>query len=584
MSIYHCSIKIIGRNSGRSAVSAAAYRAGEKLYSNETGIIHDYTHKGGVIMNEIILPDNAPDRLLDREVLWNEVQQVEKRIDAQFAREVEVALPYELTREEQIECVREFIKENFISRGMIADWALHDKGDGNPHAHIMLTVREINEEEGWQIKQKSVFANGRDENGKAIYDPLRPAYDPKDKENTKQYRIPALDENGNQKTRVRKGKGTEYLWERISIPANDWNEHSKSEEWRKSWAEHCNRYLPPELYIDHRSYERQGLEIEPTIHEGVTARKMEKKGKTSERCEINREIKQRNLIRQKIKEEFNEISKFIVMKARAIYERITELFERRKSHRIIADIGKAGTADLSSGRTSEGKRDAGFNDNKITEQHIGSREGTRRIENNDSGKGRRAGRTIRIKQQLEQREFEAAFTDNRIRETAIRIDDADRKAAETNQGIDELKRIIAEKEASLNERIKKLMEHRRTGFRDGIPTEGNKPVGRKDNESGVQESSAFIGQPDPAAQESAITSEESGAIGTDTAALLREVEAAIGHTRLNEGIAAEKRSDRETELRRLNIEREREAERKRQEERERAERNKKKVRRSGPSL
>ena len=110
MSIYHCSIKIIGRNGGRSAVSAAAYRSGEKLTSDETGIIHDYTRKGGVIMNEIILPDNAPDRLLDREVLWNEVQQVEKRADAQFAREVEVAFPNELSREEQIECVRDFIK------------------------------------------------------------------------------------------------------------------------------------------------------------------------------------------------------------------------------------------------------------------------------------------------------------------------------------------------------------------------------------------------------------------------------------------------------------------------------------------
>ena len=584
MSIYHCSIKIIGRNSGRSAVSAAAYRAGEKLYSNESGIIHDYTHKGGVIMNEIILPDNAPDRLLDREVLWNEVQQVEKRIDAQFAREVEVALPCELTRDEQIECVRAFIKENFVSKGMIADWALHDKGDGNPHTHIMLTVREINEKEGWQIKQKSVFANGRDENGKAIYDPLRPAYDPKDKENTKQYRIPALDENGNQKTRVRKGKGAEYLWERISIPANDWNEHSKSEEWRKSWAEHCNRYLPPELHIDHRSYERQGLEIEPTIHEGVTARKMEKKGKTSERCEINREIKERNLIRQKIKEEFNEISKFIITKARAIYERITELFERRKSHRIIADIREAGTADLSYGRTSEGKRDARFNNNKIAGQHIGSREETQRIKNNDSGKGRRAGRAVGIKQQLEQRELKATFTDNHIREAAIRVDEADRQAAETDQRIGELKRIIAEKEESLNARIKSLMEHRRTGIRDGIPAEGNRPVGRTDNDSGDQESPIVIGQPDSSAQESIITARESGTEETDTAALLREVEAAIGYTRFNEGVAAEKRSNREAEQRRLDLERERESERKRQEERERVERNKKKIRRNGPSL
>ena len=583
MSIYHCSIKIIGRNGGRSAVSAAAYRAGETLCSNETGIIHDYAHKGGVIMNEIILPDNAPDRLLDREILWNEVQQVEKRIDAQFAREVEVALPCELTRDEQIECVRAFIKENFVSKGMIADWALHDKGDGNPHAHIMLTVREINEKEGWQIKQKSVFANGRDENGKAIYDPLRPVYDPKDKENTAQYRIPALDENGNQKTRVRNGKGTEYLWERISIPANDWNEHSKSEEWRKSWAEHCNRYLPPELHIDHRSYERQGLEIEPTIHEGVTARKMEHNGKTSDRCEINRAIKERNLIRQRIKEEFNEISKFIITKARVIYERITEIFKRRKSHRIITVIGKAGKADISSIRTSSGERVAGLRNNKVAEQHIGSREKTQRINNNDSGKGRRAGRTVGIKQQLEQRELEATFTDNQIREAAIRVDEADRQATETDQRIDELKRIIAEKEDLINARIKSIMEHRRTGFKDGIPAEGNRPVGRTDNDFGDQESPAVIRQPDSSAQESIITARESGTEETDTASLLREVEAAIGHTRFNEGIAAEKRSDREAEQRRLDFEREREAERKRQDSRDRIEQEKRRTRSRGQS-
>ena len=555
MSIYHCSIKIIGRNGGRSAVSAAAYRAGEKLCSNETGIIHDYTHKGGVIMNEIILPDNAPDRLLDREVLWNEVQQVEKRIDAQFAREVEVALPCELTRDEQIECVRAFIKENFVSKGMIADWALHDKGDGNPHAHIMLTVREINEKEGWQIKQKSVFANGRDENGKAIYDPLRPVYDPKDKENTAQYRIPALDENGNQKTRIRNGKGTEYLWERISIPANDWNEHSKSEEWRKSWAEHCNRYLPPELHIDHRSYERQGLEIEPTIHEGVTARKMEQNGKTSDRCKINRDIKERNLIRQKIKEEFNEISKFIITKARVIYERITEIYKRRKSHRIITVIGKAGKADISSIRTSSGERVAGLRNNKVAEQHIRSQDGNRRLENNDSGKGRRAGRTVGIKQQLEQRELEATFTDNHIREAAIRVDEADRQAAETDQRIDELKRIIAEKEELINARIKSIMEHRRPVDKDGKHAGGNGQSGSANSRSEISES----------------------------ATLLREVEAAIGYTRFNEGVAAEERSDREAEQRRLDLEREREAERKRQDARDRIEQEKRRTRSRGQS-
>ena len=269
MEIYHCSIKIISRAGGRSAVASAAYRSGEKLYNDETGITHDFTRKGGVIMNEIMLPPNAPERFSNREVLWNEVQQIEKRSDAQFAREIEVALPAEMSREEQLECVRSFIQDNFVSEGMIADWALHDKGDGNPHAHIMLTLRGFDEHEKWLQKQKTVFANSRDDKGRPVYDPSLPSYDPKNKEETSQYRIPQLDENGNQKTRVREGKGTEYLWEKISIPANDWNERSKAELWRSSWAEHCNRYLKPEERIDHRSYARQGIDKEPTIHEGI---------------------------------------------------------------------------------------------------------------------------------------------------------------------------------------------------------------------------------------------------------------------------------------------------------------------------
>ncbi len=277
MSIYHCSIKIISRSSGRSAVASAAYRSGEKLLNDETGIVHDFTAKNGIVMNEILLPEHAPSAYQDRQVLWNEVQKTEKRSDAQLAREVEVAFPAEMKREQQIECVRSFIQENFVSKGMIADWALHDKGDGNPHAHIMLTVRGFNEQKQWEQKTRSVFANARDAEGRAVYDPSLPSYDPKDREHTSQYRIPVLDENGMQKTRIRKGKGTEYVWEKVNIPANDWNDRENAERWRASWARHCNRYLGQEKQIDHRSYARQGLDREPTIHEGITARKMEKK-------------------------------------------------------------------------------------------------------------------------------------------------------------------------------------------------------------------------------------------------------------------------------------------------------------------
>ena len=319
MSIYHCSIKIISRASGRSAVASAAYRSGEKLLNDETGIVHDFTAKGGVVMSEILLPEHAPLKYQDRQTLWNEVQKTEKRSDAQLAREVEVAFPTEMSRDQQIECVRAYIQENFVSNGMIADWALHDKGDGNPHAHIMLTVRGFDEQKRWQQKTKSVFANVRDENGKAIYDPKLPSYDPKDREKTSQYRIPVLDENGIQKTRIRKGKGTEYLWEKINIPANDWNDRENAERWRASWAKHCNRYLDLKKQIDHRSYARQGLDKEPTIHEGITARNMEKEGRTSERCQTNREVRERNSIREQIRKLAADITSMIMEKARELY-------------------------------------------------------------------------------------------------------------------------------------------------------------------------------------------------------------------------------------------------------------------------
>ena len=411
MSIYHCSIKVVSRAGGRSAVASAAYRAGEKLYNEETGLTHDFTHKGGVVMNEVILPDNAPRRYLDREVLWNEVQQIEKRSDAQFAREVEVALPNEMTRDQQIECVRNFIRDNFVSEGMIADWALHDKGDGNPHAHILLTLRGIDEHEKWLQKQKTVFANGRDEKGRPIYDPTKPSYDPKRKEETSQYRIPQLDKDGKQKVRVRKGKGKEYLWEKITVPENDWNDHSKAEIWRASWAEHCNRYLAKDKQIDHRSYARQGIDKVPTIHEGVVARQMEAEGKTADRCQINREIRERNSLKQQIRDIAEEITKLITEKARSIYGRFEKL------RRTLGDPESSG-ADAGHPRTTAG---------------------------GDRFLARAAGRIAEAKRAADDTEQAIARTDNRIIE---------------------LKNLIKEAKDNLYERFERL-KARRAAFRYG---------------------------------------------------------------------------------------------------------------------
>ena len=205
MAIYHCSIKVISRGKGKSAVAAAAYRAGEKITNEFDGMTHDYTHKGGVVHTEILLPDHAPAAFSDRAVLWNEVEKIEKAKNAQLAREIEISLPRELTREQSISLVRGYVKRHFVAAGMCADVCLHDTGGGNPHAHIMLTMRPFDEGGEWGAKQKKEYILDRD--GNKIYDPKKRQYKCK------------------------------------SIPATDWNEQTKAEEWRAAWAELCNQAL-----------------------------------------------------------------------------------------------------------------------------------------------------------------------------------------------------------------------------------------------------------------------------------------------------------------------------------------------------
>ena len=537
MSIYHCSIKLIGRSGGRSAVASAAYRSGEKLLNEETGIIHDFTRKGGVVMSEILLPANAPDRYHDRQTLWNEVQKVEKRADAQLAREVEVALPVELSRAQQIECVRNYIKDNFTSKGMIADWALHDKGDGNPHAHIMLSVRAIDENEKWTSKQKSVFANARDDKGRPVYNPSLPSYDPKDKEHTSQFRIPVLDDNGKQKTRERKGKGTEYLWERISIPANDWNEHSKAEEWRKSWSEHCNRYLAPDKQIDHRSYKRQGIDMEPTIHEGVTARQIEQRGSTADRCEANRSIKERNQLRQKLKQTFAELTALVIEKARDLYARYRNVERHhgnaQESGRNAEDIRGTAGRDRYSAETAfrEQRTDNGGTGGSNT---LSS--GAVFQEENAGADEERIRRNNEIKRGIDRRK--------RTIETAAEgIKRTDRKIADTDNQIEELTKRIKDKESETNERIRKLKERRRAYINAG--EDADRTGGKGQDNSGLKEAAS------------------------DIRVLLRSIEYEEDVARAGRRDKELARAARDEERRRLDTEREREAERRKQQARKR---------------
>lgn len=261
-------IKIISRSKGSSAISSSAYRSGTKLIDEEVDKVCDYSRKTGVAFSEVLLCENAPKEYQDRQVLWNRVHKVESAKTSQLAREVEVALPREFDTSQQIQVVREYIKENFTSVGMCADWSLHDKNDGNPHAHIMLTTRPILANGKWGQKEKKTFA--LDEHGE---------------------RIPIIDKTtGKQKV----DKNNRKQWKRVYVQANSWNSHDNAEKWRKSWADICNKYLQKDNQIDHRSYKRRGIDLKPTIHEGYVARKMERQGQISDRCQINREISLQN--------------------------------------------------------------------------------------------------------------------------------------------------------------------------------------------------------------------------------------------------------------------------------------------------
>jgi len=291
IAIYHCSIKIVSRGKGKSAVAAAAYRSGEKLTNEWDGLTHDYTKKGGVVHSEILLPAHAPPAFSDRSTLWNSVELSEKSNNAQLAREVEIALPVELSGEEQTRLVREYCSSQFVSKGMIADFNLHDTGGGNPHAHILLTMRPLDEKGAWLPKSKKEYV--LDENGEKI-------------------RLPS----GRYKTR--------------KVDLVDWNNRENAEVWRRAWADLANDFLAqnnrPER-IDHRSYERQGIDQLPTVHVGVSATQMEKKGIVTERGELNRNIKAANRILREIRRLVRGLKDWIAeLKERkaALLEALTE--------------------------------------------------------------------------------------------------------------------------------------------------------------------------------------------------------------------------------------------------------------------
>lgn len=234
MAIYHFSAKIISRANGSSALAAAAYRSASRLHDERLDRHHDFSNKAGVVHSEVMLPDGAPEHLSDRQKLWNAVEAAEKRIDAQLAREVEFALPRELSKADAVELAREFVKREFVTRGMVADlnvhWDIGADGLAKPHAHVMLTTRSIGED----------------------------GFGPK---------------------------------------VRDWNRADLLEAWRERWAEHVNHCLAEhdiDARVDHRSLDAQGIDLEPQHKIGPAAARMERQGLDVERVAEHREIARAN--------------------------------------------------------------------------------------------------------------------------------------------------------------------------------------------------------------------------------------------------------------------------------------------------
>ena len=337
MAIYHLEAKVVSRGAGRSAVAASAYLSCSRLYNDYDGIEHDYTKKQGLVWQQVFLPEYAPQEWQDREQLWNAVEEVETAKDSRLAREFVVALPIELSREEQIELLQEFIQEQFVADGMCADAAIHDTDGHNPHAHILLTVRPLDEQGKWQYKTEKEYLcmkNG-EERGFTAAEFRTAKNDGWEKQYTykvgkkKVYMVPSTAEAQGFVRADKHPKSTRYG--RQNPISERWNSEEQLAAWRAAWADESNRYLERagrEERIDHRSNAARGLDEIPTIHEGAAAQALERRGIISDRCELNRQIKADNALLRELKTEIKKLAALVARTVPAIAEGLEKLRSR----------------------------------------------------------------------------------------------------------------------------------------------------------------------------------------------------------------------------------------------------------------
>lgn len=499
MAIFHFTVKIVGRSKGKSIIAASAYLNGDVMKNEETGKVSYYTSKKEVVYTSLMMCENAPpewmnvpdenikrfqksiryQRAEDKEAalekfkmtfrkqrLWNKVLKVEKNANAQLGRSFEFSLPKEWSRKEQIEYASDFIQRNFVAKGMCADWSIHDKGDGNPHVHLLVTMRPFSKNRTWGNKEVKDWAFARDENGDIMIDESHPNWW-QDKKNPERrgIRIPVLDADGNQKLDSRNRK----QWKRELADATGWNNPKNCELWRSEWAKKCNQHLKKENQIDHRSYERQGKMQMPTIHEGADARKIEEKYQLGQvvsaswKMEQNQIIKRQNTILKKLQEAFGQISLLLKQWKERLYD--IRRKQRSNSHdggydkpdrgaagdygRDVPGDGKEGrTAYFASGAESEiagiKRRVASAASNLAKYRRNAISNGNAGCQDHRTGNGKsameRIGREIECREQI---------------------------IAETEQEIVEVRQRI-ERARDLDERIKRIKARRADGGTLGL--------------------------------------------------------------------------------------------------------------------
>lgn len=318
MAIYHLEAKVVSRGTGRSACAASAYLSCSAIYNDYDGVQHDYTHKGGLVWEQVFLPECAPAEWQDRSVLWNAVEENEKTKDSRLAREFVPALPVELSPEQRKELLSDFIQGSFVSDGMCADVAIHDPDPPghNPHAHILLTVRPLNPDGTWQYKTEKEYLCIRNGEERGFTASEFKTAQAEGWEKQYQYKVgrkkvyltPSEAEAKGYERTSKHPKSTKYG--RQNPISERWNSEEQLVLWREAWANAVNRSLERygfEERVDHRSHAARGLDEQPTVHEGVTARALEAKGIVSDRCELNRQIKRDNALLREIKAQVKKL-------------------------------------------------------------------------------------------------------------------------------------------------------------------------------------------------------------------------------------------------------------------------------------